>query len=197
MKKIVIALASVLLLTGCVKQSTTVVFNNDNTAIMEKKLNTGDASLMGASGTMKMIEKKFIDSVKKQNPTSVLRFNNGTDSGIVANIKFNDITKEDVFAKETFFIPKYKKNVDCKKQFNKTKCVADFNVNISGEQIELILEENQMTYKDLKPFELIIQLPVQAQKHNASFFDLEKNLYIWEIEAGVYTPVNFIYEINN
>ena len=40
-----------------------------------------------------------------------------------------------------------------------------------------------------------MKLPNQAKSHNANFFDLEKNTYIWEIPAGGQADVKINFNI--
>lgn len=177
-------MVSTLLLTGCMKQTTTVTIKNDASATIEKKLSTAGSSMTSTSLTQ-LVEKKFIDALRKQNPTSLMRYNTSDDSGIVGIIKIKDITCRDILASEAFFKPKDKQNLKC----NKNTCVADFSIKIQSEELDQVLAENELSYKDLAPFNFILNIPTEADAHNATFFDVEKHSYIWEVPAGVEVPV--------
>ena len=183
-KKIAMIMMSTLLLTGCMKQTTTVTINTDASAIIEKKLSTAGSTLTGGSLTQ-LVEGKFIESIKRQNPTSLLRYNTADDSGIIGIIKVKDVSGNDILASETFFTPKNKKNLSC----TKTSCVADFTIKIQSEELDKVLADNELSYKDLQPFNFVLNIPTAAETHNATFFDNEKHNYIWEIPAGVEVPV--------
>lgn len=196
MKKILLVLMSTLILTGCVSQTTTVTIDDKAAATIEKKFSLGTSSTtMGTDKLSLAAGDKFLETVRKQNPESLLRYKTETDSGYVAVIKADNIAKEDIFAKEQFFKPKNKKNLDCKTSKNKTECKADFIVNIKSPDLDKVLEENGLKYEDLAPYTLTIKLPVKADSQNAKFFDLNNNLYTWEIPAGVETPVNIEFTI--
>ena len=196
MKKILMVLMSTLLLTGCVSQTTTVTIDGSSSATIEKKFSFGAASTTMSTDKLSMAAgDKFLESVRKQNPESILRYKTETDSGYVAVIKKENITKEDIFANESFFKAKNKKNFDCKAAKNRTECSANFVVNIKSPELDKILQENGLKYEELSPYTLTIKLPVKAESHNAKFFDLTNNLYTWEIPAGVETPVKLDFVI--
>lgn len=196
MKKILMVLMSTLLLTGCVSQTTTVTIDGSSSATIEKKFSFGAASTTMSTDKLSMAAgDKFLESVRKQNPESILRYKTETDSGYVAVIKKENITKEDIFANESFFKAKNKKNLDCKAAKNRTECSANFVVNIKSPELDKILQENGLKYEELSPYTLTIKLPVKAESHNAKFFDLTNNLYTWEIPAGVETPVKLDFVI--
>ncbi len=196
MKKILLVLMSTLILTGCVSQTTTVTIDDKAGATIEKKFSFGSASTTMSTDKLSIAAgDKFLESVRKQNPESLLRYTTETDSGYVAVIKKENITKEDIFASEAFFNPKNKKNLDCKTSKNHTECKADFTVNFKSEELDKVLAENGLKYEDLAPYTLTIKLPVKAESHNAKFFDLTNNLYTWEIPAGGETPVKFDFVI--
>lgn len=189
-RTITLLLLSAVLLCGCVKQSTTVTINNNASAIVEKKLNTASASSLDSSGVIATIEQRFIESVKKQNPVSILRYKDGEDGGIVGVIKYKNIVKEDIFASEAFFTPNGKKNISCVTRGSETECTVDMNIEIAGADLDKFLEEQGLQYKDLDPFVLTINLPAPAKSHNATLFDNEQCSYIWEVPAGQKVPVN-------
>lgn len=183
-KKLALLIISTLLLTGCMKQTTSVTIQKDASATIEKTLSTA-ASSMTSSSLTQLVEKKFIESIKKQNPTSLMRYNTGSDAGIVGVIKIKDATVNDILASEAFFTPKEKANLTC----TKTACVADFTIKIQSEELDKVLAENGLYYEDLAPFNFILNTPTAAESHNATFFDVEKRSYIWEVPAGVEVPV--------
>ena len=193
MKKVLLILMSTLILSGCVSQTTTVTIDGKASAVMEKKFSFG--SSMMTDSLSKAVGDKFLQSVRTQNPDSLLKYKNSEDMGYIAVIKTENIAKKDIFASEPFFTPKNKKNLDCKQIKDETQCKANFVVNISSPEIEKTLKENQLTYQDLEPYILTLKLPVKADSHNAKFFDLNNFIYIWEIPAGVETPVNIDFTI--
>ncbi len=193
MKKVLLILMSTLILSGCVSQTTTVTIDGKASAVMEKKFSFG--SPMMTDSLSKAVGDKFLQSVRTQNPDSLLKYKNSEDMGYIAVIKTENIAKKDIFASEPFFTPKNKKNLDCKQIKDETQCKANFVVNISSPEIEKTLKENQLTYQDLEPYILTLKLPVKADSHNAKFFDLNNFIYIWEIPAGVETPVNIDFTI--
>lgn len=194
MKKILLVLMSTLVLTGCVSQTTTVTIDDKSSAVMEKKFSFG--SVMVADSLSKSVGDKFLEKVRTQNPESLLKYENEKDTGYVAVIKTENITKQDVFAQEQFFKPESgKKNLDCKESKGKTVCSANFSVNISSPEIDKTLKDNGLTYQDLSPYVLVMKLPVKADSHNAKFFDNNNFVYTWEIPAGVATPVNIKFSI--
>lgn len=194
MKKILLVLMSTLLLTGCVSQKTTVTIDKDSNAVIEKKFSFG-SSMTTANDLAKKAGEGFLASVRAQNPVSLLKYKTEEDAGYIAVIKPGNIADKDIFASEKFFLPKDKKNLNCKKSKNTTSCTADFVVNIASPELEKVLKDNELSYKDLDPYVLTIKLPVQAEAHNATFFDLENNVYIWEIPAGQPIPVNLKFTI--
>ena len=183
-KKIAMILLSTLMLTGCMKQTTTVTINSDSTAIIEKKLSTSGASL-GSNGLAQLVEGKFVESVRKQNPVSLLRYETSDDSGIVGVIKTKAGSGNDILASEPFFVANNGMNLACTKTF----CVADFKILIKSEELEKVLEENHLSYNDLSPFNFVLNTPTVVETHNATFFDNEKHTYIWEVPVGVEVPV--------
>ncbi len=194
MKKILLVLMSTLLLTGCVSQTTTVTIDDKASATVEKKFSLGMA-YSSTDKLSKMVGDKFLEVARTQNPESLMKYQTEKDSGYVAILKTENITKEDIFAKEQFFKPKNKKNLECKTSKNKTECKADFVVNIASPEIDKLLKDNGLTYQDLDPYTLVMKLPVQAESHNAKFFDLKNYVYIWEIPLGAPSTVNLKFTI--
>ena len=75
MKKILMVLMSTLLLTGCVSQTTTVTIDGSSSATIEKKFSFGAASTTMSTDKLSMAAgDKFLESVRKQNPESILRY---------------------------------------------------------------------------------------------------------------------------
>ena len=62
-------------------------------------------------------------------------------------------------------------------------------------KIDKLLKDNGLTYQDLDPYTLVMKLPVQAESHNAKFFDLKNYVYIWEIPLGAPSTVNVKFTI--
>ena len=194
MKKILLVLMSTLILTGCVSQTTTVTIDDKASATVEKKFSLG-STYTSADKLSKMVGDQFLEVVRTQNPESLMKYQTEKDSGYVAILKTENITKEDIFTKEQFFKPTNKKNLECKVSKNKTECKADFVVNIASPEIDKLLKDNGLTYQDLDPYTLVMKLPVQAESHNAKFFDLKNHVYIWEIPLGAPSSVNLKFTI--
>ena len=194
MKKILLVLMSTLLLTGCVSQTTTVTIDDKASATIEKKFSLGSV-YTSADKLSKMVGDKFLEIVRTQNPESLMKYQTENDSGYIAILKKENITKEDIFTKEQFFKPTNKKNLECMKSKKKTKCKADFVVNIASPEIDKLLKDNGLTYQNLPPYTLVMKLPVQAESHNAKFFDLKNCVYIWEIPLGAPSSVNLNFTI--
>ena len=185
---------STLILTGCVSQTTTVTIDDKASATVEKKFSLG-STYTAADKLSKMVGDQFLEVVRTQNPESLMKYQTEKDSGYVAILKTENITKEDIFTKEQFFKPTNKKNLECKVSKNKTECKADFVVNIASPEIDKLLKDNGLTYQDLDPYTLVMKLPVQAESHNAKFFDLKNHVYIWEIPLGAPSSVNLKFTI--
>ena len=107
MKKILLVLMSTLLLTGCVSQTTTVTIDDKASATVEKKFSLGMA-YSSTDKLSKMVGDKFLEVARTQNPESLMKYQTEKDSGYVAILKTENITKEDIFAKEQFFKPNAK-----------------------------------------------------------------------------------------
>ncbi len=189
MKKLVLLLMATLLLTGCVKQTTTVTINDNASAVVKKDLNLGASVTEGS--IQAEIGQRFLDNARKQNPVSLLKSTKDGEVVYTSVVKYDDVIKNDVFANETFFTPvnKSQKTLNCKSDKKRTTCTADFVAKIESEEIKKVLDENGLTYSDLDPYVLVMNLPVVAESHNANFFDLEAKSYIWEIPAGQEIPV--------
>ena len=179
----------VVLLSGCAQQSTTVTINQNGSAVVEKKLDMG-SSISSAYGFSADIEQKFTDSLKRQKPVSVLRYKDANSGGIVGKFNIDSVVTKDIFASEDFFYSKDKKKLNCVKKHDLTECTGEFYVKIASEELNKFLEENSLTYDSLDPYILTFVLPKQATSHNAKFYDLEKNMYIWEIPAGKEIPIS-------
>ena len=193
-KKILLLVMSAVLLTGCVSQQSTVTIDKKANATIEKKFSYG--STYASDELSKKAAEYFLNGVKAQNPVSLQKYKTDEDMGYIAILKPGNAIDNDVLAIESFFKPNEgTKNINCQKEKKVVSCKADFNINLKNKDLEKLLDENGLTYDDLEPYVLIMKLPNQAVSHNANFFDLEKNTYVWEIPAGGQADVKINFNI--
>ena len=198
MKKFILLLLPLMLLvTGCVGQHTTLKINDDFSAVVEKSLITTGVDSLGSSDVIKKLENYFVENLHTQKPESVMRFKDTDKSGIKGTFKVADITKQNVFAADKYIKAKNDKSIKCTKLRSYTECVISFDVDFRSEELSKVLTEQGVTYADLDPFVLTIELPVEATESNAPFFDKSQQKYIWEIPIGEPNKVYLKFSMQN